>query len=128
MKIIIGVGIALIAGVAAYLWYNSKKKKVTKKVDIPTEFVDSLALSDMVQYFRSLSLEEGKNRPFICTDREMMAEFINLPDIADNVNPLLLGVYTDATDALEPLKLVCVKEIGSDIKEVMGNDKLVMLT
>lgn len=120
------------AGFAAYIWKKSKKKSFHFKnsngpVEVNTVTVDSLDVSDVVQFFKSFELNPNQDNPFICTDSKKIMRMIKMPDLNDNI-PVVLGSYNKNTDEIEPLQLVMVKNLSNDIVSLMGNEKLVLLT
>lgn len=130
LSFIIGAaaGVAVVVGVAVY----AKRKKASGKGainpdkvakglldNIPTEHVDTLAMKDIVFYFKSLRLKRGEHIPFIAK--------------ADAFKPsplqgIVLAVYNDKTDKIEHAKNIVAKQVDQQVLKVLGNEPLVVLS
>lgn len=120
--LIIG-GIALV-GVAYYSYQRRKSKKNLPKKELIDELVSNfdaenvikLSLSDVVNYFKSLSLKKGKDIPFIAVASK------------DEVKLYLLASYNEETDEVENYKLIAPESIDDKLINVIGNEALVVLS
>lgn len=127
MKIIIGIGIVVVAGVAtAYFLYKRNRKRHVK-IDLPIDEVHELSLADVVGFFKSLQLNKDKDEPFIATS-DKIKELVNVPEDMQGKQLVLLGVYDSKTDTFDPLKLMAVEHLSQEIVNLMGNDPLVKLS
>lgn len=128
MKTIFGIGLLLAAGVVvSYVYYRSRRKHNTK-ADVPVEKVKELSVHDIVAYFQSLSLKEGTHKPFVCTDMEKIASVINIPSDTDGAQLVLLGVLNVPKDEVKYVKLICASAVSKDLAELMGTDKMIILS
>lgn len=131
MKFIIAAAITLAAGTGLALYLL--KKKYTDKNNAPViklqvETVSELSMDDIVEYFRSLSLDPAVDKPFICQDGELIKKFIENPMSDSFTNLFALGVYNQTDDRMSPMKIISAEIIDKRIAEIMGNDKLVVLS
>lgn len=120
--LIIG-GIALV-GVAYYSYKRRQAKKNVSKEELinslvsnmDAERIDSLELSDVVNYFKGLQLKKGVDVPFIATTTK------------DGVKSYLLASYNEETDKISNGKLITPDTIKDDLMKVIGNDSFVVLS
>lgn len=120
-------GVAVVVGAAVY----AKRKKASAKGginadkvakglldNIPTEHVDTLAMKDIIFYFKSLRLKQGEHVPFVAK--------------ADALKPsmqgFILGVYNDKADEIEHVKNIVAKNVDQQVLSVLGNLPLVVLS
>ncbi len=82
--------------------------------NVEPEKIDRLQLSDITSYFKMLNLKKGEDVPFVY--REAPAN-----------NSLVMATYKETTQKVENLKYVVADEIDVDIKNMLGNEKLVVL-
>lgn len=82
--------------------------------NVEPEKIDRLELSDITSYFKMLNLKKGEDVPFVY--REAPAN-----------NSLVMATYKETTQKVENLKYVVADEIDVDIKNMLGNEKLVVL-
>ncbi|MGN0223121.1 MAG: hypothetical protein ACI4AM_03735 [Muribaculaceae bacterium] len=129
LSIVIGAaaGVAVVVGAAVY----AKRKKASAKggIDadkvakgllnnIPTEHVDTLAMKDIVFYFKNLRLKQGEHIPFIAKAEAFKT----------SLQGLVLAVYNEKTDRIEHVKNIVAKNVEQQVLEVLGNEPLVVLT
>ena len=129
LSIVIGAaaGVAVVVGAAVY----AKRKKASAKggIDpnkvakglldnIPTEYVDTLAMKDIVFYFKSLRLKQGEHIPFIAKAEAF----------TPSLQGIVLAVYNEKTDEIEHVKNIVAKNVDQEVLSVLGNEPLVVLT
>lgn len=118
------IAIALIAiCVFAYKRRQAKLKAKTNQLDYPLvesliknvkpEIIESIQISDVTAYFRMLNLKKGVDVPFM----------YHIPDS----NGLVLATYSETNQTVENLKYIQVAVINDDIKNVLGDQRLVVL-
>ena len=114
--IILGVGIV---SYGVYRLYKAYSKK---------EIVEQLGMQDIIGYFKTLHLDKDNDKPFIAIG-DVMKDHIDLSD-ADysECTFICLGNYKNSSDNIENLKVLACKEVGKDVLEVLGSDKLVKLS
>lgn len=126
--IILGVGIVSYGVYRLYKSY-SKKEGIEKSVPkVKPEVVEQLGMLDVIGYFKTLHLDKDNDKPFIAIG-DVMKDLINLSesDYA-GFTFICLGNYKNSSDNLENLKVLACKEVGTDVLEILGNDKLVTLS
>lgn len=124
MKTIVGVAIGLGILAVGTIAYSLSKKKLP----LLEETVDgSLKLEDVVAYFKTLNMVKGKQIPFLALpDAEKLAGTLHLRTNKPKV--LILGVYNEEKDELNPMKIVYADGFDEKIIEILGNEKLVILS
>lgn len=119
--LIIG-GIAVV-GIACYCYYR-RKHRLNRKVDeilsdltgkVCPEKIETLAMSDVVDYFKSLKLTKGKDIPFI-------AKFTKNGAVS-----YLLATFDEETNEACNYKYVTPNSIDEELKKCIGNEKMVVL-
>ncbi|MCR5568051.1 MAG: hypothetical protein K6G31_02125 [Paludibacteraceae bacterium] len=78
------------------------------------EKIDRLQFSDITSYFKMLNLKKGEDVPFVYRE-----------DLTNN--SLVMATFKETTQKVENLKYVVADEIDVDIKNMLGNEKLVVL-
>lgn len=124
MKTIVGVAIGLgIIAVGTIVYSLSKKKGSLLK-----ETVDgSLKFDDVVAYFKTLNMVKGKQIPFLALPHaKQLKDTIQLR--TNKPKALILGVYDEGKDELNPMKIVYADGFDEKLVEVLGNEKLVVLS
>lgn len=116
--------LVLVVVALAIVVYFVMKKKRSAKAELSSDLVEEivkglsaerierLSLSDVVNYFKSLSLKNGVDTPFVC--------------ITD-AKAYLLATYNESSGQVEHCKLLYPNMIDDKLKETMGNEKLVVL-
>lgn len=130
--IVIG-GLAL-AGLAYYCYQRRKSKKIVSKDDylrnfsldsVDLETVDSLSLNDAVSYFKSLKLRKGHDTPFIA-DLNKTSELIHCHPTLNH--GFMLATYNEDTSEIENYKLIQTDSVDLELLNIIGNEKLVVLS
>ena len=110
------------------MWYNQNMKdelaqvkharseKDYPEIKLEPEKVDVLVLKDVTTYFKSLMLEKNLDIPFI-------TKYIH-----KNIEYYLLGTFNNDTEEIQNMKLILPVEVALDVKEILGDEKLVVLT
>lgn len=107
---------------------NTKNTEKAKKIVLTPENIGRIEMSDIVGYFKSLHLVEGKDKPFIAQGNKIL----DMVEISEPVSPdktlLLLGVLYGADNEVKDLKALCCDTLSDNVKEVLGSDHLVVLS
>lgn len=120
---------------AVYFFYKTGKKaseKKSKPVYFPEEEIESLSISDVKYYFKSLQLKKGRDIPFICDLRKVCdlrkgSDWFSVSDDFPKKG-YLLATHNEETGAIENAKILLPKRIDSSITDSMGNDGLIVLS
>lgn len=126
MKTIVGVAIGLgIIAVGAFVYAVCKRKEPLLEETVEGD----LKLEDVVAYFKTLSMVKGKQIPFLALPGEEKLKVINIKSIKSNKSKvLILGVYNNDKDSLNPMKIVYADGFDEELTEVLGNETLVVLS
>ena len=125
--IILGVGIG---SYAAYRFYkNNSRKEVKEPTEskIKPEIADYLCMQDVIGYFKGLKLKKGEDKPFIAQGEEMKKGLDLADKKYDGLEIICLGRLNGKSDEIMNFQALACKEVGKDIKEILGSDKLVVL-
>ncbi len=128
------IATAVAIGGAAYLILKNKtvsksfkdkiEESLRKKIISTSENVEELRMADVVSFFKSKSLVEGRDIPFVAT----VAGFSKVVSLPNKENGYILGIYNEANDDLTEIKLIYAKTVDEKFKSVIGNEQLVVLT
>lgn len=104
---------------AAYIikrWLDAQPMPITEAA---VKRKDTLTLAEVVDYFKSLKLDNTHETPFLCTD---LAHFnvkkSVIPDADDNV--LFIGVFQDGSDNITNYALVYSRNYDEALKNVLA--------
>ncbi len=123
MKTIVGVAIGLgIIAVGAFVYAVCKRKEPLLEETVEGD----LKLEDVVAYFKTLSMVKGKQIPFLALPGEEKLKVMNIKSNKSKV--LILGVYNNDKDSLNPMKIVYADGFDEELTEVLGNETLVVLS
>ncbi len=141
------VTVAVGAGVVYYSYKKGlfKKKKTVKPIcNMSTKKIEgALAFTDVVGWFKSLSLNRQKDMPFIALADQIENEIgsyfksdnvIVYPPLPEDVfeeqnkKRLLLGVYDEETDEVSKALMIIADAFDEKTLEVLGNESLVVLS
>lgn len=129
----------LVGGVAlgAFAYYCYQRGKSLEKEHTPEEYlnasisgtcekVESLSLNDIISYFKGLNLRKGKDIPFI-------ADINKCRDMLGNISftsqyGFVIASYNEDMGKLENCKFLETDVVAPDLLNVMGNEKLVVLS
>lgn len=123
-------GIAAIGGAAYYIY---KKKSVGQFLTSNVKVIDgTLDFNDVVAYFKSKNLKKGSDVPFIARDGAM-GQFVKkthkrFPEGKVGYLTIVLGVYNEVDEKVTHGQILYVKELDERIKEVFGNEELIVLS
>ena len=129
MKTVIRIGCVALVGCAGYLYYRKNKKNL---IPFETKTVDGiLNFSDVLGYFKSKNLIQGKDIPFIAQN-DISGAFSKkahnpFPGPKTGYKTIVLGVYNEKASTISHCQVLYVKELDEKTKEVLGNEDLVVL-
>ena len=129
-KYILGLSIVVVAiAVALILKFRKKSKNGQEEIEYSTSVVDDvLRMSDVVAYFKSLSLNQDLHTPFLALELDVLQHIISKEDFhKEGYKTIVLGVYEETIDCLKYTRLVYCKDFDEKLKEAMGEEKLVVL-
>jgi len=140
ITIIILVIVALCAVIAFFLLKQKQKKQEGKKTyktsskifqqeDVVVE-AETVVFTDVVVYFKNLSLTKGRDIPFIAkANSKELQEVVSVIKKTEDFNDttLLLGTLNEETNEVENVKIIIAKSFDDKTKEVLGNESLVVL-
>ena len=125
----VGLAVALVVCYATYRMKGSRKARL----DIPSEtYDDVLSLGQITSFFKSLGLKKIIHTPFVA---EADAPAIKNKFTADTVPAmkagyvcLIAGVYEEGQDIIRLGKIFYVKSLDEELKGMLGDDGLVVLS
>lgn len=82
-------------------------------------------LEHVTNYFRGLKLKKGRDIPFIADQRKLGNIIHQAPQ--KNVG-IFEGTYNEDTNEIENYRLVEADGMSEDVKDLLGKEKLVVLT
>jgi len=129
-KYILGLSIVVVAiAVALILKFRKKPKNGQEEIEYSTSVVDDvLRMSDVVAYFKSLSLNQDLHTPFLALELDVLQYIISKEDFhKEGYKTIVLGVYEETLDRLKYTRVVYCKDFDEKLKEIMGEEKLVVL-
>lgn len=124
------IGAAAIGGVAYYIWKKNNTERFwinnVKTIDGTLDF------EDVVGYFKSKDLIQGRDVPFISKDGDFK-QFLKkthkrFPEGKDGYITIVIGVYDESSDTIKHAQILYVKNLDDKTKEVLGNDEFVVLS
>lgn len=124
------IGIIVIAlAIGAVVCY---KKGRQESIDINEEVIDSeLMFDDVVSFFKSHNLNQNKHVPFIangdCEDFRKMLH-APYPKSKEGYNSIFIGIYDDECKRIIDNRLLHCKSVDPKILEILGDEKLVVLS
>ena len=128
MKNLIFPLVLVAVAIVGYFIYKRSKDGEIKKVALDPEDVDVLDLPDVVSYFKSLNLDESKDKPFMMKNISKILNKVTLPKpVKNDAILILLGVYDEKGDIVN-MKLLSCRSLGPNLKETFGEDDIVMLS
>lgn len=81
----------------------------------------------VVDYFRGLRLRKGRDIPFIADkNHKKIRELIN--QAPKKKVGIFEGTYNEDTDEIENLRDLQADELGQDVKDILDNEPLVVLS
>lgn len=147
LLIVGAAALAVCAGVA-YLGYKNgilgkKRKKQKLLSDIPTKEMDgTLAMTDVIGWFRNLQLDPQTDTPFMADAEELNDMLTSLSKVSDFVFPpssidlqnkkekkrLFLGVYNEKSDEISHALFILADDFDAKIQATLGDEPLVVLS
>ena len=125
-------------------FFKNKSKSVKQIHNLEIKKIEgTLSFSDVVGWFKKLSLDSQKDTPFVAlADKfeemftsyfktENMIVYPPLPNVTfngPNNKRLLLGVYDEKTDEITKYLLIIADAFDEKTLEVLGNEPLVVLS
>lgn len=127
--IIYGLSIGVAVAIAILLKFKKKSKNGQEEIEYSTSVVDDvLRMSDVVAYFKSLSLNQDLHTPFLALELDVLQHIISKEDFhKEGYKTIVLGVYEETIDCLKYTRVVYCKDFDEKLKEAMGEEKLVVL-
>lgn len=126
--ILLGVGIVSYGVYRLYKAYSKKEVKENAVPKVKPEIVEHLGMLDVTGYFKTLHLNKDNDKPFIAKGDGMK----NLIDSSESdysgLTFICLGNYKNSSDEIENFKVLACKEVGKDVLDILGSDKLVTLS
>ena len=124
------IGAAAIGGVAYYFW---KKNNAERFWTNNVKTIDgTLNFDDIVGYFKSKDLVQGRDIPFMSKDGASEQFFKKthkkFPEGKDGYITLVLGVYDESVDNIKYAQILYVKHLDEKTKEIFGEEELVVLS
>ena len=102
-------------------------KKSESQEAFGPEFVEVLRLMDIVDYFKSLKLRKGHDIPFVANAKHpKIQEMLN--DQSERPFALFVATYNEDTDNIENYRSIEANELDDEIKNIFGDEPLVVLT
>ena len=129
-KYILGLSIVVVAiAVALILKFRKKSKNGQEEIEYSTSVVDDvLRMSDVVAYFKSLSLNQDLHTPFLTLELDVLQSLISKDDLQkDGYKTIILGVYEESFDTIKYSRVIHCKDFDEKLKEILGEEKLVVL-
>lgn len=123
---------ALLVGAAAYIIKNRNtlfskvRRKITANYEVET-IEGELTMQDVVSYFKKISLVQERDVPFIAKANKLGNDVLNITTTITE-NSIFIGVYNLETDEITYSKLINTMSIDSKLKNLFGNEPLVVLT
>ena len=104
---------------AAYIikrWLDSQPMPIT---DAAVKRKDTLTLAEIVDYFKSLKLDNTHETPFLCTDlTHFNVKKSVIPDADEKV--LFIGVFQEGSDNITNYALVYSRNYDEALKNVLA--------
>lgn len=125
-------GLALV-GLTYYSYQRRKNVKSVSTDDylrnfsldsVDVETVDSLSLNDIVSYFKGLKLRKGHDIPFISNLHK-----VEFRDYQPSLNhAFMVATYNEDTNDVENYKLIETNSVELELLNIIGDEKLVVLS
>lgn len=127
--IIYGLSIGVAVAIAILLKFRKKSKKRQEKIEYSISIVDDvLKMSDVVAYFKSLSLNQDLHTPFLALELDVLQSLISKDDLQkDGYKTIILGVYEKSFDTIKYSRVIHCKDFDEKINEIMGKEKFIVL-
>lgn len=127
--IIISVCAAVLvaAGLVIFFVVRKKRNQVNIFNNVETKVVDgTLHMSDVVEYFKGLSLEQEKHIPFVANALHLNFKGqLKNPPVKKSL--IFVGVHTNDSDEVIFGRLIAADAIDDALKSVLGNSDIVVL-
>ncbi|MBQ9508592.1 MAG: hypothetical protein IJJ78_09235 [Paludibacteraceae bacterium] len=137
MKTVV-ICVACLLGAGAIFYFYKRGHKIRLKAsdiankkaeNITAEIIDGeLKMTDVVAWFKGLSLKKDEDIPFIANAK--LGEFKNLfKDIEfdDTKEAIFFGVFNQERHEITNANLIQATSIDNQLKDVLGNESLVIL-
>lgn len=146
--LIVGVAALVVCAGVAYIGYKNgilgkKGKKQKQLSDIPTKEMDgTLAMTDVVGWFRNLQLDPQTDTPFMADAEKLNNILTSLSNVSDFIFPpssidlqnnkknkrLILGVYNEKSDEISHALFILADDFDAQVQATLGNEQLVVLS
>lgn len=104
---------------------NTFKDEIINLVKWVIQSIVSL-LTHVVDYFKGLKLRKGRDIPFIADETKLnIADRIHNAPVK-NVH-IFEATYNEDTEEIENYRFIAADEMDSELKDVLGNEPLVVL-
>lgn len=126
-------GIAVIFVAGALIYVASKRKGKSKVLDISNikeETTDELlTLADIVGIFKQQNLQQQNDTPFIAKGESIFGMLLKPEEKMhkEGYESLVVGTYREKEETISPLIVIHYKSMDEKLKNVIGNEKLVVL-
>lgn len=101
---------------ASHAFWNAVKRLVAAIVNFFTH---------VLKYFKGLFLQQHRHKPFIADLSKLKAEIKDAP--VKNCG-IFQGVYDEQTDDIIHTQVVEASSLDAETRNILGNDKLVVLS
>ena len=102
-----------------------KSKAFLAPKNLTLDNCDTLHLDDVVAYFRNMQLKPKIHSPFISKAKVLKGA---IPEsIILEEHSYIVGVYNEESDNIENAKIINAKNIDNKLREIIGDDILVVL-
>lgn len=118
-KVILTLLTAAVAAGAAYIIKRLLDTQSVPITDAEIKHKETLTLTDVVEYFKHLNLDEKHDTPFLCSNLEHFnVKKSVIPDADEKV--LFIGVYRDGGDKITDYALVYSRQYDDALKNVLA--------
>ena len=130
------IGTVVVAGVVGAALVV-RRNNIQRSIEDATETIEGdLQFADVRSYLRSLNLKEGEDTPFIGNGNA--PQFAQSPQFAQitkgylKAKPgyqlLIIGTYSENPDKVDNFKFIFSKGWSEDLKKVIGDEAIVVLS
>ena len=126
---LVGTGIGLLC----YNLYKKRSKILNNNQPlepINPEIIERLTMKEIVAFFKVQNLNRGVDVPFMADASRQ--EFISMLDVVPpticGTKTICLGVYNERTNNIKVLNWICSVSIDDQVKKLIENDTIVVLS
>lgn len=124
------IGTFVVAGVVGVALVV-RRNNIKRSIEEATETIEGdLQFFDVVSYLRSLNLNPKEDIPFIgnCNSPQFAQVTKGYPLTKPGYELLMIGTYNEKTDKVGNFKFIFSKGWSEDLKKVMGDEPMVVLS